>query len=1297
MTRRTTSPATPSFHRHPLAAAIAACLRQPGRQLATAAGLSLALGCPSAALAATYVVTNTDDAGPGSLRQAVLDANANPGADEILFDSTVRGSISLVSGTLEIADALTVTGPGASALTLGGAGASAIFAPHGSLYLSDTKNLQLTVSGLTLTNAGTAVSAFEIYGSPVVLVSDSVITGNSGSGIYSYTYFGPGAAIEVGNSVVSGNSGRGVSVSSGRYSSRSSLRVEGATVSGNGSAGIRSFGANIYIRKSTVSSNVNGVEGDGFWDYVTSGLTIVDSTISGNSGQGIELYSSQVDVERCAIASNLGAGISIVGGLNTGARIESSAISSNGNGGVRANGYDTDIDVSNSTISGNQNAPAVSVAYRYARGAFKLTTIVDNPWGGVFANDVSEIDLSGSIVARNGLISGADLSGSASFQVNYSLIQDPGASTLVEGVAGSNLIGQDPLLGPLQDNGGPTLTHSLLPTSPALDAGNPDFIPPPAFDQRGEGFDRVVGGRIDMGALESQATGGWLRAVGDINRDGTPEIAVLQRDDWPRNLAAVKDVTDGSLISQFEFDATLRPVDVEAMSGFASGYAVAPNLATLGSTPIRSETRDVLTGSLVGSVAFNTLFAPVDLTVLPDQNGNGVSELAALETAATKLKVPDGLTERVSVDSQGDQSNDLYGSHGSAISADGRFVAFYSLHEDLVPDDTNNAHDVFVHDRATGETERVSVDSDGVQGNASSLYPAISADGRFVSFASIANNLVPGDTNSFTEVFVHDRTLGRTERVAVSSAGVQGNGYSFDSALSADGRFVAFSSLANNLVPGDTNGFYDIFVRDRATGTTERVSVDSNGGEANGYSYTPTISADGRFVAFYSLADTLVSGDTNDVSDVFVHDRATGATERVSVNTDGSETFGLYGSRYADISADGRFVVFASDATDLIADDTDDVEDIFVHDLVTGTTDRVSVDASNPVISGDGRYVAFESFSDNLVPGGNNYELDVFVHDREAGTTEQVSVDTCGIQGDDRSDQPAISADGLVVAFTSEATNLVADDTNGVSDVFVRTRDVTASPPPGDTSEPARCIVDADSTKVEVRDAVTGDLINNLWFAPSFDPRQVVTLPDLNGNGSAEVGVVLSKADETDRVAIKDTRTGERVGTLMAWQPQQGFELLQALPVPDADGNPTGKVALLLHEPATGKTLVRVTDAATNAQLAMVRGFNPGFDPVKLVAVSDLNGNGAEEYALLARDPDTGQVHAKVLDGASSELISTLWFSKDCVPLDMVSVADINANGAEELVMLGRCGAEAQLKAVVKDARTAEALNRIAF
>ncbi len=149
--------------------------------------------------------------------------------------------------------------------------------------------------------------------------------------------------------------------------------------------------------------------------------------------------------------------------------------------------------------------------------------------------------------------------------------------------------------------------------------------------------------------------------------------------------------------------------------------------------------------------------------------------------------------------------------------------------------------------------------------------------------------------------------------------------------------------------------------------------------------------------------------------------------------------------------------------------------------------------------------------------------------------------------------------------------------------------------------------------------------------------------------------------------------------------------------MPDADGNPTGKVALLLHEPASGKTLVRITDAATDAIQATLRGYNPDFDPMKLAVLADMNGNGAEEYAVLARNPDTGQVHAKIRDGVSNEAINTVWFDKACTPLDLVSIADINANGAEELVLLERCGAEGTLYAVVKDAGTGERLNIMRF
>src|SRR5438876_794176 len=263
-------------------------------------------------------------------------------------------------------------------------------------------------------------------------------------------------------------------------------------------------------------------------------------------------------------------------------------------------------------------------------------------------------------------------------------------------------------------------------------------------------------------------------------------------------------------------------------------------------------------------------------------------------------------TERVSVASGGTECNGA--SLSSALSADGRFVAFVSAATDLVAADTNGVSDVYVHDRQTGTTERVSVASGGAQGNGSSgligfaFPPALSADGRFIAFVSFATNLVAGDTNGATDVFVHDRQTGTTERVSVASGGTQGNAASVGPALSADGRFVAFLSDATNLVAGDTNGATDVFVHDRQTGTTERVSVASGGSQGNGFSAGPVLSADGRLVAFHSTATNLVARDTNGATDVFVHDRQTGTTERVSVASDGTQGNGP--SSGAALSAD---------------------------------------------------------------------------------------------------------------------------------------------------------------------------------------------------------------------------------------------------------------------------------------------------------------------------------------------------------------------------------------------------------
>jgi Tol biopolymer transport system component len=242
-------------------------------------------------------------------------------------------------------------------------------------------------------------------------------------------------------------------------------------------------------------------------------------------------------------------------------------------------------------------------------------------------------------------------------------------------------------------------------------------------------------------------------------------------------------------------------------------------------------------------------------------------------------------------------------------------VAFVSNASNLVAGDTNGLYDVFVRDLTSTTTVRVSVDSDEVEGNNNPSDPSISADGGFVAFASAASNLVAGDTNSYRDVFVRDLTAGTTVRVSVDSDEEQANGRSYDPSISADGRYVAFHSDASNLVALDLNVRNDVFVRDLTSTTTVRVSVDSDEVEGDAGSSGPSISADGRFVAFDSYATNLVAGDTNGRDDVFVRDLTATTTIRVSVNNLGVQ--GNFGSTDPSISADGRYVGFISAATNL--------------------------------------------------------------------------------------------------------------------------------------------------------------------------------------------------------------------------------------------------------------------------------------------------------------------------------------------------------------------------------------------
>jgi Tol biopolymer transport system component len=493
---------------------------------------------------------------------------------------------------------------------------------------------------------------------------------------------------------------------------------------------------------------------------------------------------------------------------------------------------------------------------------------------------------------------------------------------------------------------------------------------------------------------------------------------------------------------------------------------------------------------------------------------------------------------RVSVATGGIQSNgDGLNSEppGDRISHDGRYIVFASDATDLVPGDTNGFRDVFLHDRITGVTERVNIGPAGEQANGTSFDVHISADGRYISFSSWASNLAPG-SNGQLQIYVRDRITGLMAIASTNSGGIPGNGISSNSRLSADGRFVVFASQASNLVPSDTHNNLDVFVHDRQTGATIRASVSTTEQEVPGSSYQPRISHDGRFVTFTASA-ILSPDDTNGVDDVWMRDRDTdrdgvfdepGAVRtfrlseslageqgnspssrsapsgngrfvsftssatnllgpgqdlnntpdsflldldadgdgilgepgdrrlaRVSVASDGTPgtppaTGGGVALGGADISDDGRYVLFDSGANDIVPGDTNSVQDAFLFDrLAWQVRDSVTPTTSlqTPHISGNGYWSTFASGDATLVPGDTNGQIDVFVRNRRkaAGTPDAIvrlSIASTGAQAlGGPSDQPSISRDGRFVVFRSAAVNLVPGDTNTLADIFLHDRD----------------------------------------------------------------------------------------------------------------------------------------------------------------------------------------------------------------------------------------------------------------
>ncbi len=387
-------------------------------------------------------------------------------------------------------------------------------------------------------------------------------------------------------------------------------------------------------------------------------------------------------------------------------------------------------------------------------------------------------------------------------------------------------------------------------------------------------------------------------------------------------------------------------------------------------------------------------------------------------------------------------------SYAPAVSADGRWVAFVSEASNLLGGDPgadpNGFADIFLVDTQTSTIRLVS--RAGAPADGDSLDVDISANGRYVVFETFATNIVPGDANGADgDIVLFDAETGGLSLVSRrGAAGVQGDDVSFAPTISADGTKVAFGSRATNLVGNDTNGKADIFVRDVVTGVTSRVSTDSTGRQANNTSFDATIAPGGGFVALSSLASNLVSGDKNGARDVFWKNLSTGKMMRASVTNGEREASSSSGLE--DISANGRWVVFNSSASNLVKGDDNNKGDVFVRDRIDGTTVRVSRrgaidgngDSFGAAISDDGSSIVFVTRATNLDAGtdDNGVTLDVFEYRAATKTVVRVSADATGGWTDGASYDAAIAGDGSVVAFASLATDIVAGDLDGVDDVF---------------------------------------------------------------------------------------------------------------------------------------------------------------------------------------------------------------------------------------------------------------------
>jgi uncharacterized delta-60 repeat protein len=562
----------------------------------------------------------------------------------------------------------------------------------------------------------------------------------------------------------------------------------------------------------------------------------------------------------------------------------------------------------------------------------------------------------------------------------------------------------------------------------------------------------------------AQGSGGALGAI------GSTAVSITAVNDAPVNVIAAQTATEdtGSAIiglsvsdpdiggGHITVTLTVQHGTILVRGDVSGGLAATAVTQNGTASVILSGDAALLNATLAGGITYRAdpNYNGTDtLTMLSNDGGNtgsggnrtdsdtvNIVVASVNDAPSIALANNSGAIVRVSTDAAGVQGN--HDSFRPVFSPDGSKVAFYSEASNLVAGDTNNTGDVFVKDLATGAITRVSTDAAGAQGDGYSMSPSFSADGSKIAFGSTAANLVPGDNNAVSDVFVKDLATGAIVRVGGTTVGDP----SYAPVLSPDGSKVLFYSYVSNFVAGDSNNTADVFIKDLTTGAITRVSTNAAGIQAgNSASFEPVFSPDGSKVAFFSFASDLVAGDSNGVGDIFVKDLASGQIALVSTAANGAQ--GNNFSSEPVFSPDGSRIAFFSAASNLVPGDGNGTGDAFVKDLVTGAIIRVSTSAAglqgngssfSPVFSPDGSRIAFFSDAINLVAGDSNGVTDVFVKDLTTGAIARVSTNAAGAQGNQSSQSVAFSPDGSKVAFYGSASNLVAGDSNGAADVFVK-------------------------------------------------------------------------------------------------------------------------------------------------------------------------------------------------------------------------------------------------------------------